>query len=138
MAIQESVESMNQLQLPETHNRETRRLVFEHVFSGDERVAIITAAPGSGKSTALLNLALTLLEQPKVQRIAIAAQTNNQATDLALKLVDLIKAKGLDSKLAYRSFARWTLMVCGLLSRARWSRPQTRSLFQRQQNGGRP
>jgi hypothetical protein len=102
MAIQESVESMNQLQLPETHNRETRRLVFEHVFSGDERVAIITAAPGSGKSTALLNLALTLLEQPNVQRIAIAAQTNNQATDLALKLLDLLKAKGLDPKLAYR------------------------------------
>jgi hypothetical protein len=93
---------VNQFEVPERHNAETRKAVFDHVFSGDQKVAVITAAPGSGKSTALLNLAIDLLAQPGVQRISIAAQTNNQAADLAEKLVELLSTRNLDPRTAHR------------------------------------
>jgi hypothetical protein len=73
-----------------------------HMISGHERVVVVSAAPGSGKSTALMNLALDLLALPGVQRVAVAAQTNNQATDLSLKLSNLAVKRERDPKMVYR------------------------------------
>lgn len=93
---------MSQIENARLHGEQVRDVAFRHVFAGPERVAIITAAPGSGKSTSLLNIAIKLLEQDGVQRIAIAAQTNNQATDLAIKLADLLEKANKPADMAIR------------------------------------
>jgi len=53
------------------------------LLKADEHVHIIRAAPGSGKSRALLRIAKRFLDEGKL--VAIATQTNNQALDLCAK-----------------------------------------------------
>jgi hypothetical protein len=66
-------------------NAAVRIAVRDFVSSAPEKIVVVSAAPGAGKSTALLSLANELLALPGVQRVAIAAQTNNQADDLGVK-----------------------------------------------------
>ena len=93
---------MNNSKVAENTGISIRSMIKSHMLSGRERVVVVSAAPGSGKSTALMNLALDLLTEPGVQRVAVAAQTNNQATDLSLKLCKLAEKRNLDPKLVYR------------------------------------
>jgi len=66
--------------------------ILEHLVS-DNRAYVLSAAPGSGKSYLLLDLAKTLVSQGK--RVIIAANTNNQATNLLLSwLKEYSNAKG--------------------------------------------
>lgn len=93
---------MNKIPEAGIKSKTLRNTSQAHMLSGDQRVVVVSAAPGSGKSTALLNLALDLLADPGVQRVAVAAQTNNQATDLSIKLCSLAEERNLDPKLVYR------------------------------------
>lgn len=79
---------MNNIQTAEMTNAQTRVAVRDFVSKSPEKIVVVSAAPGAGKSTALLSLAHELLELPGVQRVAIAAQTNNQANDLGIKYAD--------------------------------------------------
>ena len=70
-----------------------KKEILEHLES-DNRTYVLSAAPGSGKSYLLLDLAKTLVD--KGQRVIIAANTNNQATNLLLSWNKEYKgAKGL-------------------------------------------
>lgn len=89
---------MNKISEASKRSDSLREIVKNHMTSEKQRVVVVSAAPGAGKSTALLNLALVLLAEPGIQRVAIAAQTNNQATDLSIKLCDLAP----DPKIVYR------------------------------------
>ena len=83
---------MNNVQVAQLTNQATRQAVRDFISSSPERIVVVSAAPGAGKSTALLQLAHDLLELPGVQRVAIAAQTNNQADDLGIKYADTYDA----------------------------------------------
>ena len=89
---------MNKISEASKRSDSLREIVKNHMKSDNQRVVVVSAAPGAGKSTALLKLALDLLKESGIQRVAIAAQTNNQATDLSIKLCDL----ALDPKIVYR------------------------------------
>jgi hypothetical protein len=77
---------MNNVTLAEGLSLAMQAGVTSHALENDRRISVVSAAPGSGKSTALLEIARTLLGEAGSHRILIAAQTNNQATDLAIKL----------------------------------------------------
>lgn len=53
---------------------------------GDDRVCVVKAPPGSGKSHNLVHALADLIDAPV--RIAIAAQTNNQVDDLCTQIAD--------------------------------------------------
>lgn len=76
---------MNNVEIATTLSQTTRDRVMMHAASDRQRISVVSAAPGSGKSTALLSIAKRLLDMDGVQRVAIAAQTNNQANDLGIK-----------------------------------------------------
>jgi len=84
---------MNSVEVASTLSQATRDRVANHAAESRQRVAVISAAPGSGKSTALLSIAQRLLQLEGVQRVAIAAQTNNQANDLGIKYAEKFGAE---------------------------------------------
>jgi hypothetical protein len=59
-----------------------RKLEILNHLSSDSRTYVLSAAPGSGKSYLLLDLAKSLVGQGK--RVIVAANTNNQATNLLM------------------------------------------------------
>jgi hypothetical protein len=77
---------VNKVKLAEGLSLAMQTGVTGHALENEKRISVVSAAPGSGKSTALLEIARTLLSEADSHRILIAAQTNNQATDLAIKL----------------------------------------------------
>ena len=77
---------MNNVNLAEGLSLAMQSGITSHSLENEKRISVVSAAPGSGKSTALLEIARTLLGEADSHRILIAAQTNNQATDLAIKL----------------------------------------------------
>ena len=91
---------MNNLAAASEASQNTRLKVKEHASAGNQRLSIISAAPGSGKSTALLDIAQQLLAMDGVQRIIVAAQTNNQANDLGIKFA---KSFGADNVYRFAS-----------------------------------
>ena len=69
----------------ENASEQLRSNVFEFLSSEQENcVALIDAAPGSGKSYSLLQIAKRLIDSGNSVRVAIVTQTNNQADDLAI------------------------------------------------------
>ena len=69
----------------ENASEQLRSNVFEFLSSEQENcVALIDAAPGSGKSYSLLQIAKRLIDSGNSVRVAIVTQTNNQANDLAI------------------------------------------------------
>ena len=63
-------------------------------------VALIDAAPGSGKSFSLLEIAKQLIQSGDSVRVAIVTQTNNQANDLALSAIE--ERHGIEAGAVYR------------------------------------
>lgn len=69
----------------ENASEQLRSNVFAFLSSEQENcVALIDAAPGSGKSYSLLQIAKRLIDSGNSVRVAIVTQTNNQADDLAI------------------------------------------------------
>jgi hypothetical protein len=64
----------------------TEKLIHDIVsgLSTDKKLAVIKAPPGSGKTYSLLEIVGRLIQKHDWQ-IAVAAQTNNQANDLAIQ-----------------------------------------------------
>ncbi len=83
-------------------SEQLRSKVFEFLSSEQENcVALIDAAPGSGKSYSLLQIAKQLIDSGNSVRVAIVTQTNNQANDLAISaLTD--KDHAFESDAVYR------------------------------------
>jgi hypothetical protein len=77
----------------EARSLAVRQAIKDHAASGGKRMSIVSAAPGSGKSTALLQVADQLLSMDGIQRVIIAAQTNNQANALGIKFAEKFGAE---------------------------------------------
>jgi hypothetical protein len=85
-----------------------------HELSRDKKLAVIKAPPGSGKTYILLGIVAALIKQ-NGWNIAVSAQTNNQANDLALEFsrrfpkLQLVRvgASGSNPPLDFPSGAHW-------------------------------
>ena len=84
---------MNNTLEAEARSLAVREALKNHAASGGKRMSIVSAAPGSGKSTALLQIADQLLAMDGIQRVIIAAQTNNQANALGVKFAEKFGAE---------------------------------------------
>lgn len=84
---------MNNRVEAEARSLDIRKAIKDHAASGGKRMSIVSAAPGSGKSTALLQIADQLLAMDGIQRVIIAAQTNNQANALGVKFAEKFGAE---------------------------------------------
>lgn len=84
---------MNNRVEAEAKSLDIRKAIKDHAASGGKRMSIVSAAPGSGKSTALLQIADQLLAMDGIQRVIIAAQTNNQANALGVKFAEKFGAE---------------------------------------------